>query len=141
MSPTLDIALNVDVVDGTLMNVKVCPVTHLNIDVNETESVYAKLLSRPVDSSLVITFIDGYYKADASSIKHVTEGSIRYSEAFSTCWESSALELGVDFCRASQRKNIQAVKERLKGFVKTSKYDCVFLRYVNGTKVELFKYM
>lgn len=141
VSPTLNISLNLDVVDGTLMNVKVCPVTHLNININETESVYAKLLSHPVDSSLVVTFIDGFYKADASSIKKVTDGSIRYSESYSTEWESSSLELGPDFCRISQRKNIQAVKERLKGFVKTSKYDCIFLRYVNGTKVELFKYM
>ena len=142
VSATFDPKKPIQIINGLLLNPKKCPITNLYISDSDAKSVYAKYFTEPVNSLLVMSYVDGYAKVDAKSLENCRAGSFRdeskyfdrqYTEMGQNYWELGALFTNC-------KKDIKVFKETVKRLMNNSTYDAVLVRYVEGDKVTFVKY-
>lgn len=131
------------VVDGILSVLKLCPITKLPITDSELQSKYAKFFTKPVNSLLVLTFLDGCFKIDTFSSKS-SNSYINVRDITDTSESSykdgNCLYLTPTMSSPKKKFNIKTFKEMITGHAKMSNYDCILVRYIEDDKVTFVKY-
>lgn len=130
------------IVNHTLLNPKICPVTGFMIDENMQESPFAKFFTRPCTNACMITYIDGCVFCDASTMDY-DDDYFRISSKSSSenrrAFKSSKLyiynyssNVSADYKGIS----LKTLKENLKGRIKNTSFDGILLRYFEGSEVK-----
>lgn len=141
ISPTFTYTNRYCIIDGILSKTKICPITNLPILETESQSKYAKYFTKPVKELLILTYLDGCYKLDkATSMSN--NYSIYVSEegnqlSYKDC---NKFYLTPQMSSTEKKINIKSFKEMITGCAKTSKYECVLVRYIEDDKVTFVKY-
>lgn len=134
---------DISIINGVLINPKVCPITKLLIDDSETQSKYAKYLNNPVEGNfMVVTYCDGGYKYDAvNTNKNVTSGIFMTCRASSSAHNSEGISFANWFSNPKDYNiSLKTFKERLKGGINRSEFDLILLRVIEDDKVTYIKY-
>lgn len=136
VSASLDLSKPVAIVDGVLINPRICPKTGLVIPEELTESPYAKYLTVSSKHTAVISYIDGRVFLDTSTEDYkdnsrgiyVGKDKTLYYGFFSGClWVT-----GYDSAESCESKNLtlKSLKEYIKGHIKDTPYDVILLRII-----------
>lgn len=128
------------VVDGMLMNPKVCPITHRFIDDSKETHPYAKYFKQPVDKFLVLTWDNGYIRGEDIQYCDDVFAIGGYNQEIAC----SGNELRVPSVTASTRKSVlplAKVKEFIKRRISSSDVDAVLLRVIEYDRMQVIKYM
>lgn len=132
------------IVQGKLINPKICPVTKLLIDETESVSKYAKYLNNPIEGEmLVATYCDGYFKLDAATREGLAGSFGCRMENDTSTYGGSGIVFRKNFngeyagCDAVPLKTF---KEKIKELIDKSAYDLVLLRVIEDDKVNFIKY-
>lgn len=135
----------VAIVNGVLVNPKVCPITKMIIDESEAQSKYAKYCNNPVQRGMaVITWCDGYFKLTTTTQEEAGRGSdLRIVDALTgSYFDGSSLQIGRYFSQGGMGRPItlKSFKEKIKGQVDKTGLDLVLLRVIEDDKVTYIKY-
>ena len=123
------------IVDGILCNYNVCPKTGFMLTNNETESVYAKYLSKPADATILLNYIDGRVSCSRVTSKH-SSGTILFDENYK-CMYDSCQNCFYFNDHSSFVMPLTTLKNHLKEVIRHSQYDCVILRIVEDTNINV----
>lgn len=130
------------IVNGVLVNPKVCPVTKLVIDESESQSKYAKYLNNPIKGHFaVVTYCDGAFKCDVKNFEGSSyDGTIQIVKGHG-CVNGNTIQIGSMFQNTNNyRVSLKTFKEKLKGGIQTSSLSLILLRVIEDDKVTYIKY-
>ena len=122
---------------NTLINYKVCPKTNLIIDINQTEHPFAKYLNTPVDSTLVMTYLDGRVCVTATT---------RDSDDNRLYVDTTTISSGSFKNRIFRPLpsvdvvSIETLKQFLKENVDTSPFKVILLRVIENDTIKVLKF-
>lgn len=123
------------IVDGILCNYNVCPKTGFMLTNNKTESVYAKYLSKSAGDTILLNYIDGRVSCSKVTSKY-SNGTILFDENYRAKYESCQncfyFNYGGTFTMP-----LTTLKNHLKEVINHSEYDCVILRIIEDTNVNV----
>lgn len=144
VSSTLDLGKDIEILDGKLINPKVCPVTHLRISDELEQSPYAKYLTSPVDNLLVFSYIDGHIFLDAATKESNAEGAdcigVKNDAGLYRGFVGGYLWIGPYSAKESSNVKVlplKSLKEFIKGHIKDTCYDAILLRVVEPDKITI----
>lgn len=138
VSDTLTLDKPWKVVNDTLMNPKICPVTGLFIDDTEEKSIYAKYFTKDCEKSFVFTYLNGYVFLDAYTEEpDISSLHFRVNKDTSRQFTGGVLRIGNYKTPATNCTiTLKNLKEMLKGHFNELNVDGVLLRYFEGTEVK-----
>lgn len=120
-----------------LINYKICPKTGLVIDISESEHPLSKYFNTPVDSSLVLSYMDGRVNVSAASCPYDSAGMAIIPDSN---------DLGSFKARMFRQVstydivNIETMKQVLKENIEASPYKVILLRVVENDTVKILKF-
>lgn len=140
---TLDLSKPAEVVDGILLNPKICPMTGLKIAADKDVHPYGKYLSKPVKNLLVLMYIDGYVFAEYKN-RDERNNPFRIGDEYTGGFQNGLLYVTNIIYNFNKNCKIalKPLKELLKGHVKNLQYhDAVLLKIVEDDKItcQVFK--
>jgi hypothetical protein len=141
ISPTLDLGKKIEIVNGSLINPKKCPITNLYINADEEQHKYAKYFSKPSTNTAVCTYVGGYVFLDEMSSNKSFGGNTCQSIVIGACYNSDlgdTLFIGPykgNACRGP--KPVKIFKDHIKGHIKDTDIDAILLRVVEDDKVTM----
>ena len=130
------------ILNGVLSTLRRCPITDLPILPTETKSFFAKFFKEKIDGPLLVgTFCDGYFKMDTCTY-------LKSSPTCATIMSSNANGTSVKdgncyyfYPRFSNTSiPIKVFKEQMTGYVKSSPFAYVIIRYIEDDRVTFVKY-
>lgn len=143
ISDTLTLDKPCKVINGVLLNPKVCPTTGFFIDESESKSPYAKFYTKDCKESCVLTYINGCVFCDlctkdcvSSAFFHIIPNPARsYSRDFAG---GKLYIYGYNSGSAEDFKGIslKSLKEHIKGHIDTTGLDGILLRYFEGSEIK-----
>ena len=133
------------IVDGVISPLRLCPITNLPLKADETVSKYAKYFKEPVSRLAVLSYCEGKFKADCSTVDCRVEGRNLVIDANnkSSCSrkEGSIFKFFKDWTTSAYNPvPIKTFKETITGLAKDSTFDCILVRYIEDDRVTYVKY-
>lgn len=132
-----------DIINGELFASKKCPITNLPIPIDQEQSIYASMFTKPVSNCIVLTYCDGMIKLDQASTKSLTNNDnlVFNLEELRNCTyrETDKLICYPSFMLANNSMSIKSFKEYITSIAKRSGYN-IIVRYIEGSKVTFIKY-
>ena len=141
ISPTLDLSKPIEIINGSLLNPRKCPITNLFINSDEEQHKYAKYFSKPSTNTAVCTYIGGYVFLDEMSRSKSFGGNTCQRIVIGECYNSDfgdTLFIGPyksNTCRGP--KPVKIFKDHIKGHIKDTDIDAILLRIVEDDKVTM----
>lgn len=123
--------------NNILINHKICPKTGLVIDISESEHPLSKYFNTPVDSSLVLSYMDGRVNVSAASCPYDSAGMTIIPDS-----NDKGSFKGRIFRQVPTYDivNIETMKQVLKENVEASPYKVILLRVVENDTVKILKF-
>lgn len=122
---------------NVLINYKLCPKTGLVIDISESEHPLSKYFNTPVDSSLVLSYMDGRVNVSAATCPYSSEGFIIVPDSSDIGSFKARVFRQVSTCDIV---NIETLKQILKENIEASPYKVILLRVVENDTVKILKF-
>lgn len=122
---------------NVLINYKLCPKTGLVIDISENEHPLSKYFNTPVDSSLVLSYMDGRVNVSAASCPYESSGLMIVPDSN---------DIGSFKARCFRQVstydivNVETLKQILKENIEASPYKVILLRVVENDTVKILKF-
>lgn len=146
VSTTLTLDKRCAVVNGVLMNPKVCSVTGFSIPEEEDKSPFAKFFTVDCVSSAMISYLNGQVFLDelSDNISECFTNTLRIKKRYSREDDRRGFCEGIlkilpyDSIPARENKGIalKTLKEMLKGHIDNTNLDGILLRYFEGHEVK-----
>lgn len=142
VSPSLTLDKPYKIVNGVLLNPKLCPITGLMIDESLDKSPYSKYYTNVCLKSAVLTYINGYvFCDDCTDAECSYYFNIDTSNSCSACRDFAGGKLfaygyGSSVDPDYKCVSLKSIKEHIKGHIKSTKYDGILLRYFDGADVK-----
>lgn len=133
------------IVDGVISPLRICPITNLPLRADETISKYAKYFKEPVKRLAVLTYCDGWFKADCSSVdERVYDDGLTIDPKYTgACSRKDGITYKFFKNWTTTCYNpipIKSFKESITGLVRNSSWDAVLVRYIEDDRVTYVKY-
>lgn len=144
VSPTLNLDTPTKIVNGVLMNPKVCPITGFEISDTEKVSPFAKYFTKNCKSSIMLTYLDGSVFLDTEREENNIPDTTHFSFGGVRNFQSSILFIS-DYRRGAASAfhsiSLKTLKEHIKGYIKELPYDGILLRWFEDdvVKYQFFK--
>lgn len=122
---------------NVLINYKLCPKTGLIIDISESEHQLSKYFNTSVDSSLVLSYMDGRVNVSAATCPYSSEGFIVEPDSSDIGSFKARVFRQVSTCDIV---NIETLKQILKENIEASPYKVILLRVVENDTVKILKF-
>lgn len=140
VSDTFDATKTFAVIDGVLMNPKVCPITHRYIDESQEVHPYAKYFKQPVNNFLVLTYDNGNIRGEDNTYSDDVFRIDGYNPEITDSGNRLLLPKSTGSTGKKQIP-LAKIKEFLKRRISASAVDAVLLRVIEYDRMQVIKYM
>ena len=132
-----------DIVDGIITKIRLCPITNLPLRPDETVSKYAKFFKEPIQNLAVLSYCEGNFKCDCSTIRDVQVSDLRINPTYTgsnSKKEGSCYRFYKYWSGVYGNIPIKAFKEAITGLAKRTSFDYILVRYIEDDHVTYVKY-